>query len=88
MGEEIKNVTRPLWLYVPAEGPVALLVHEVDVGRFPDGLAEVYSFAGRDSMIDGLRHRIGASTRLAMEYSPLGTLPRVGRVDAGTFELV
>ena len=88
LGENVPNVTRPLWLYVPAEGPVALLVHEVDVGRFPYGLAEIHSFAGRDSMIDGLRDRIGASTRLAMEYSPLGTLPRVGRVDAGTIELV
>ena len=88
LGENITNVTRPLWLYVPAEGAVALLVHEVDVGRFPYGLAEVHSFAGRDSLIDGLRDRIGASTRLAMEYSSLGTLPRVGRVDAGTIELV
>ena len=82
------HVTRPCMLFVPSASPPRLLAHHVDAGKFADcGLAlEVYS--DRQSMIEGLRQMLPAGSRVAMEYSPQGALPRVSKVDAGTVELI
>ncbi len=91
-GEHIDNVTRPVWLLIPAEGAARLLAHDVDTGRFDsfDGVLDGYS--NRQSMLAGLESLLqsagSGSPRIAMEYSELYQLPRVGRVDAGTIELV
>ncbi|GBD10873.1 Aminopeptidase YpdF [bacterium HR23] len=81
-------VTRPCWLFVPARGRPRLLVHAVDAGKFRAVGLPLVVFAGRAEMVRHLRRWLGGLRRVAMEYSPQGALPRVGRVDAGTVELV
>ena len=95
----IPNITRPCWLWIAADAPPRLLVSYVDQGRFTHlGIATTL-FVSRQDMTakigDILNHlppkgRTEAKTakRIAMEYSPLGALPRVSRIDAGTLELV
>ncbi|HYB92025.1 MAG TPA: M24 family metallopeptidase, partial [Candidatus Binataceae bacterium] len=39
-------------------------------------------------MADGLSRMLGGARRIAMNYSPLGAIPSVSRVDGGTLELV
>ncbi len=91
-GSHVENVTRPVWLLIPSNGQVQLLAHDVDTGRFDNFEADVTGFSNRDSMVAGLRQMLGGlgsdSPTVAMEYSELYQLPRVGRVDAGTIELV
>lgn len=91
-GTSVQNVTRPVWLMMPAQGDALLLAHEVDTGRFVDSPATVTGYSSRDSMIEGVKGLLAATgsdrPTLAMEYSELYQLPRVGRVDAGTIELV
>ncbi len=91
-GAQVENVTRPVWLLVPASGEPRLLSHDVDTGRFENPPAAITNYSNRDSMIDGLNSLLAATgsanPALAMEYSELYQLPRVGRVDAGTIELV
>lgn len=91
-GEHIENVTRPVWLLIPANGEPQLLAHDVDTGRFEGFPGPVSGFSSRDSMVAELKRLIGSvgqsEPTLAMEYSKLYQLPRVGRVDAGTIELV
>ncbi len=94
---DVPNVTRPCWFLVRPDADPALLVHEVDAGRFDElvgrAAAEgvpirVARFGSRAQMLDGLRELLRGAKRVAMEYSPEAAMPRVGRVDAGTVELV
>ena len=82
------HVTRPCLLFVPSASPPRLLVHHVDAGKFANCGLDLTVYASRQSMIDSLRQMLPSASRVAMEYSPQGALPRVSRVDAGTVELV
>jgi len=82
------HVTRPCYFYLPAEGEPTLLVHHVDAGKFTDSGVQVTVYSSRDSMLAALGGLLSGVSKVAMEYSPENTLPRVSRVDAGTVELV
>ncbi|MQG14938.1 MAG: M24 family metallopeptidase [SAR202 cluster bacterium] len=82
------HVTRPCYFYLPAQGGTTLLVHHVDAGKFTDSGVAVSVYSSRDSMLTALRELLSGASKIAMEYSPENTLPRVSRVDAGTIELV
>ena len=84
----VANVTRPCWLWVPARGEPTLLVSYVDRGRFAHLDVATTVFAGREEMTRRLAEKLAGAGRIAMEYSPLGEIPRVSRVDSGTLELV
>ncbi len=84
----ISNITRPCWLWIPAESEPRLLVAYVDQGRFQHLGVETTLYSGREEMVAGLRALLDGAVRVAMEYSPGAELPRVSRVDAGTVELV
>lgn len=99
LGGHAHNVTRPCWLFVPREGKPVVLAHSVDVGRFnelfeswpADTRAEaptVRPWASRLQMVELLSSLVASGARIAMEFSPQGLLPRVGRVDAGSVDLV
>ena len=82
------HVTRPCYFYLPAQGGPTLLVHHVDAGKFSDSGVAVSVYSSRDSMLTALLELLSGTSKIAMEYSPENTLPRVSRVDAGTIELV
>ena len=82
------HVTRPCYFYLPAQGEPTLLVHHVDAGKFAGSGVAVAVYSSRDSMLAALRELLSGASKIAMEYSPENTLPRVSRVDAGTIELV
>ena len=90
LGCEPPNLTRPTWLWIPADDAPMLIVHEVDVGRFPAGTPQITPYANRAQMLAALQHALANAkgAQVAMEYSPRYELPRVARVDAGTVELV
>ena len=82
------HVTRPVFLYVPADGPARLLTHHVDAGKFAGAGVETVVYSSRSSLETALQGMLTSVHRVAMEYSPRNSLPRVSRVDAGTVELV
>ena len=84
------HVTRPVFLFVPADGPARLLTHHVDAGKFAGASAgvETVVYSSRSSLETALQETLTSVHRVAMEYSPRNSLPRVSRVDAGTIELV
>ena len=84
----VGHVTRPVWVWIPARGRPHILVSFVDQGRFGHLGLDTSLFVNRADMIDKLREHIEPSTRVAMEYTPNGALPRVSKVDAGTLEMV
>ena len=90
LGCEPPNLTRPTWLWIPTEDSPTLIVHDVDVGRFPADAPQIAPYVNRAQMLNALRDAMSSakSGKVAMEYSPHFELPRVARVDAGTVELV
>ncbi len=82
------HVTRPCFLYVPAEGSPVVVTHHVDVGKFGESGVATAVYRGRESLLERLQETLKDAGRVAMEYSPMNELPRVSRVDAGTVELV
>ena len=84
----IENVTRPCWLWIPAEGEPRLLVSYVDQGRFGHLGISTTLFVSRADMLARLGEMLDGASRVAMEYSADAALPRVSKVDGGTLELV
>lgn len=86
---DVRNVTRPCYLLATPDGKAHVLAHHVDVGRFEGAGLPVEAYLGRGDLTEKLRNLLaGLRGPVAMEYSPLGALPRASRVDAGTVELV
>ena len=89
LGYRPNNLTRPVWLWIPCDSDPLILAHEVDLKRFDSGEMEISGYRNRDEMISGLRGFLpDDGGKVAMEYSGLYELPRVGWVDAGTVDLI
>lgn len=77
------------WFYlIPAAGEPRGLVHAIErhnLDRLPGAKTP---YAGRAQLESGLKALLSGTRRVAMEYSPMGAIPYVSRVDAGTIELV
>ena len=84
----LPNVTRPVWVWVPADGDPLLLASFVDQGRFDHLRIETSLFVNRSTMATKLEAMLRGGGKIAMEYSPGGALPRASKVDAGTLEMV
>jgi len=86
---EVRNITRPCYLLATPDGKAQVLAHHVDVGRFEGTGLAVDAYLSRADLTMQLQKLLAAlHGPVAMEYSPLGALPRASRVDAGTVELV
>ena len=88
----LSHVTRPVWLWIPTSGAPRMLVSFVDQSRFTHLGLDTTLFVNRRDMIAKLRAMLvathGGASRVAMEYTPEGALPRVSKVDGGTLEMV
>ncbi len=80
--------TRRVFLLLTRDGAATMLVHQVDAGHFPSEGLTIRPYQHRDDLLAQLRALLAGVRTVAMEYSPLGALPAVSYVDAGTFELV
>ena len=85
---EVIGMTRPCFYFIPSDGEPIFIVHYVDVGRVEKLGFNLEVFHGRDEMVETLKCLLSGKSKVAMEYSPGGELPRVSKVDAGTIELV
>ena len=88
LGYTPPNLTRPVWLWIPADHEPRLLAHDVDVNRFERDDVEVSVYGSRDAMVSALTAMLPDRGKVAMDYSPMFELPRVARVDAGSVELI
>jgi Xaa-Pro aminopeptidase len=78
--------TRRWYYLIPATGEPRGLVHAIErhvLAHLPGAVAQ---YAGREQLERGLRELVRGVHRVAMEYSPNGAIPYLGRVDAGTIE--
>src|SRR5205823_6337485 len=62
------------------------LVHAIERHVLAHMPGNVALYAGREQLEGALRELVSGVRRVAMEYSPNGAIPYLGRVDAGTIE--
>src|SRR5262245_35440096 len=90
LGLEGHMLTRRWFYSIPAKGkgePTAL-VHEIEKGSWPKLPGQLRAYAGHHRLADELKSLIGSYKKIAMEYCPMGTIPYLSRVDAGTVERI
>jgi len=80
--------TRRWYYLIPAAGEPRGLVHAIERHVLAHLPGRVSQYAGREQLDSGLRALVTGVRRVAMEYSPNGAIPYIGRVDAGTIELL
>ncbi len=78
--------TRRWYYLIPASGQPRGLVHAIERDVLAHLPGDMTLYAGREQLESGLRALVGGGRRVAMEYSPEGAIPYLGRVDAGTIE--
>lgn len=82
-----RHTTRRTFVLVRQSGEPEVFLHFVDQGCFPEAIPKSL-YRDRRSLLELLQAKLGGLRRVAMEYSPLGELPTIAYVDAGTIELV
>ncbi len=89
--------TRRWFYYIPVVGEPVRVVHSIERYRLDalPGRKVIYASwqelhaALRDALASGgIRNKRVLLKKIAMQYSPMGDIPYVARVDAGTVELV
>ena len=89
LGLDGKGITsRRLFYFIPAEGEPRKLVHRIEPGVLDDLPGEKSVYLRWQGLEAGIVWLIGGKTRIAMEYSPRNAIPYIGKVDAGTVEMV
>lgn len=81
-------VTRRSFYFIPVEGEPTALVHNIESAKFKHVPGKQIRFSGYAQLESELHSLVHNGGRIAMEYSPMGRLPYVGLVEAGTIELV
>lgn len=85
------HLTRRFFVWVPREGRATVLHNHIEGGtwqRITAGWDVDYRAFGAHAELDALLAEVVGGRVVAMEYSPLGAVPYVSRVDAGTLERV
>ncbi|MCM2272713.1 MAG: aminopeptidase P family protein, partial [candidate division Zixibacteria bacterium] len=82
------HLTRRFFYYIPATGEPTLLVHNIEKAKFGDVPGTHVPFSSYTMLEQSVATMLSGAKQIAMEYSPLGRLPYVGLVDAGTIEFV
>jgi len=84
-----KKLSRRWFYYVPAQGEPKKLVHAIEpaaLDHLPGSAKTVYR--RWQDLETGVGELVIGAKKVAMEYSPRNANPYIGRVDAGTVELV
>ncbi len=82
------HTTRRWFYYLPAQGEPVKLNHAIEphaLAALP-GVQRIYSRF--TEMRTQLEETLRGAKKIAMQYSPLGAIPYLARVDGGTLELV
>ncbi len=82
------HLTRRFFYWIPAQGKPCLLVHEIESTQFSHLPGDKLIYHSWQSLEKQLAVLLKGVTAVAMEYSPLGKLPYVSKIDAGIVELV
>ena len=81
-------ITRRSFYLIPASGSPIAFVHAIEKRPFAALPGDKIYYSSYRVLEEELRRVLAGKKRLAMEYSPYGRLPYIGKIDAGTIELI
>lgn len=81
-------VTRRSFYFIPVCGEPTALIHAIEQDKFENVEGKKIPYSSYKLLESNLEEILSGSKEIAMEYSPMGRLPYIGIVDAGTIELV
>lgn len=82
------HCTRRWMVIIPAQGRPVKITHRMEQDPLSHLSIDADVYDTRESWERVVRERLSTFTTVAMEYSPMGRLPVISRVDAGTVELL
>ncbi|MCH7947617.1 MAG: aminopeptidase P family protein [candidate division Zixibacteria bacterium] len=82
------HITRRMFYLIPADGEPICLVNPIEGNLYKHLPGQLRPCFGYKKVEAALAEILKGKKRIAMEYSPLGRLPYIGMVDAGTIEMV
>jgi Xaa-Pro dipeptidase len=88
VGAQGSLLTRRWYYWIPREGNPCVLCHQIERHGFRTIDTQIRVFRSWEEMIGGLKDLLSGHDTVAMEYSPLCSIPYVSRVDAGTVEAI
>jgi len=88
VGLEAGMLTRRWYFWIPKQGDPCVLCHRIEQFGFTSLNTPVRTFKSWQEMIESLKNMLEGHETIAMEYSPLCSIPYVSRVDAGTVEAI
>jgi Xaa-Pro dipeptidase len=86
--DSAKFTTRRWFYFVPAKGTPQKIVHAIETGTLDALPGDKHVYLPWQQLHEFLREELRGVNRVAMQYSPMNTIPYISRVDAGTIELV
>ncbi len=88
LGLGASKTTRRFLYFVPAQGTPIKVVHRIEPGALDHLPGEKVVYLTWQEFRAAIEGAVRGCARVAMEYSPRAGNPYIGRVDAGTVELV
>ncbi len=82
------HCTRRWAVIVPAKGRPVKIVHRMEQDPLRHVEIDSLLYDTRQSWVETLEHATKGYSTIAMEYSPMGAIPVVSKVDAGIVELL
>ena len=83
-----KFTSRRWFYYVPAKGTPQKVVHAIETATLDSLPGDKHIYLPWQQLHQTLKERLAGAKKVAMQYSPLNTIPYISRVDAGTVELI
>ncbi len=81
-------VTRKTFYFIPAQGEPTALIHAIEKDKYKHLPGNHILFSSYKLFEAELEKVLEGSKKIAMEYAPMGRLPYIGLVDAGTIEMI
>ncbi len=77
------------WFYmIPAKGAPRKLVHRIEAATLDSLPGDKMLYAAAEELEKNLKKLVGRAKKVAMQYSPMNSIPYISLVDAGTVELI
>jgi Xaa-Pro dipeptidase len=86
--DHAKFTTRRWFYFVPARGTPQKIVHAIETGTLDSLPGDKRVYLPWQQLHELVRQTLTGVKKIAMQYSPLNTIPYISRVDAGTVELI
>src|SRR5262245_30326050 len=86
--DHAKFTTRRWFYFVPAKGSPQKIVHAIETGTLDSLPGDKHVYLPWQQLHQLLKQALSGAKKVAMQYSPMNTIPYISRVDDGTVELI